>query len=267
MIKLDAEKTTDLHMHTYYSDGSLSPEEMVRRACERGITLVSVTDHDGTGGTAGAAAEAGRLGISFVNGAEFSTADAGGTKMHILGYGFDPEDREIRRICEEMRESRAERNELLFRALNGLGYDIPPDEVPGAANGYISKPQIAAALVARGIVPDVASAFDEIFDRPEIRALQKRKTDTVRAIKAVTSAGGTAVLAHPMLIKTAFERGSEEMYDELGKMLTEMTPHGLGGLECCCRKHTDEEERRLLVIAGDHGLTATRGSDDHGPDR
>ncbi len=270
---------TDLHIHTRNSDGTLTPAEVVQWAEEKGLRLISVTDHDVISGLAEAAAAAKKAGISFVNGVEMSTEfhaegryaekdaekDTDPPELHILGYGFDPGDMEIRRVCDIMRESRAERNEKLLAAIAAEGYDITKDDIPRAEAGYISKPQIARAMIEKGYVGTVGEAFERVFDTPRFRAIKKEKTDAAEAVRIITGAGGTAVLAHPMRIRNIGKRGTEEMYMNLEKIVIELAAHGMGGLECCYSAYTEEETARLREMAERHGLISTRGSDFHGP--
>ena len=263
----------DLHIHSKYSDGTLSPREIAAWAKGNGLSMFSVTDHDGVGGLAEAAQAAEEFGLEFVTGIEMSTEHGfsfGGSgskmvEMHILGYGIDPENVEILRVCDIMRRSRLERNEKLLAAIAEEGYDITAEDIPAANAGYISKPQIARAMIAKGYVKTIPEAFEKVFDTPRFEEIRKEKTDALEAIRVITGAGGTAVLAHPMRIKHIGKRGSEEMYTNLEQIVTELASHGMGGLECCYASHTEEEKRCTRAIAERHGLISTRGSDFHGP--
>lgn len=274
MIRLlNDRRDTDLHIHSNHSDGTLSPAEIAAWAKGCGLKTISITDHDVVSGLDEGMRAAEKAGLAFVTGVEMSTEFAyaparGGEKkveLHILGYGFDPENVEIRRVCDIMQVSRFERNEKLLAAVKAEGYDITADDIPAANAGYVSKPQIARAMIAKGYVSSIPEAFEKVFDRPPVCLLKKKKTDALEAIRIISGAGGTAVLAHPMRIKNIGERGTEEMYGHLDRIVTQLAAHGLGGLECCYGSHTEEEQRCMRAMAERHGLISTRGSDFHGP--
>ena len=264
-ILLRDDPDVDLHIHSNNSDGTFSPSQIVDWAKEKGLSFISITDHDGIGGLEEGARAARAAGIDFVNGIEMSTEYRGSVELHILGYGFDAENVEILRVCDIMRRSRFERNEKLLAAVRAEGFDIKDEDIPAANAGYISKPQIARAMIAKGYVKDIPEAFERVFDRPPVCLLKKKKTDALEAIRIITGAGGTAVLAHPMRIKNIGKRGTEEMYGHLERIVAELASHGMGGLECCYAQHTEEEMRCTRAIAERHGLISTRGSDFHGP--
>ena len=137
----------DLHLHTYYSDGVYSPEEVAEMAHRQGVKKLSITDHDGVWGLYEGRIAAKKYGIEFVNGIELSIEHQGRVEIHILGHGFDEACPEILKAGEEAMTARRSRNERLVQALGEEGYDITIDELyRGSKTGYVGKPHIAKLL-------------------------------------------------------------------------------------------------------------------------
>ena len=256
-------KDSDYHIHTYYSDGTLSPAEVVAWAKEKGLSHMAITDHDGVGGLAEGAAAARDAGIDFTYGIELSTLFEGRTGLHILGYNIDPEDEALKTACEKIRIWREERNEKLLAALAEEGYSISQEYLPGS---FISKPAMARAMTLLGYIKEPKEAFDNIFSMEKMRKIPKQKIDSYEAIDLILGAGGMAVLAHPGLIRHKGERGSEEFFANVEEIIQKLAAHGMGGLECCYSKHSEEEEIEFSRLAEKYDLIITRGSDYHGPE-
>ena len=101
-------KRADLHMHSTFSDGVEEPEELVIRAKNNGVELISLTDHDETGGLERMKAAAAQHGLQFANGVEIS-ADYGEVSIHVVGLDFDPEDEMLQALLGRIRANRFER--------------------------------------------------------------------------------------------------------------------------------------------------------------
>ncbi len=269
----------DLHLHTYYSDGTLSPKALVKRAAERGVTTIAVTDHDGIDGVAEAMNAGEQEGVFVFPGIEFSagisTADiecfaqqtGQEVFVHILGYGIDIGERKLNAQIEEIREMRKERNEKLLAALNKIGYEITFEDMRSRAEQeYIGKPNFAAALKKRGYIGELREAFTEgmYLRHPEVKKVHRGKIDAKTAIDLICGAGGDAVLAHPL--KIGGFKGGPGYFDRLGELLGKLQSAGLSGMECRYSSHTEEQAERLILIAKKRGLAITGGSDFHGPE-
>src|SRR5439155_2683760 len=122
----------DLHAHSTASDGSLTPEELVRLAKSQGVTTLAVTDHDTIAGLSPAIAEGERLGVEIIPGIEISCL-YGQTELHILGYFINPEDPRLWPALARYSASREDRNRVIVRRLKELGCNIPYDEVKALA--------------------------------------------------------------------------------------------------------------------------------------
>ena len=155
MIDLDRFRSdihkVDLHIHTFYSDGESSPAGIVKTAAGSGYKAIAITDHDGTGGVKEAVAAGRQSDIEVITGIELST-EMNGTGLHILGYGFDPDDAALNDVLADLTEKRDQRNRRLINVLNEMGFDISLDELKkGRPGTFIGKPVIARALADKVI--------------------------------------------------------------------------------------------------------------------
>lgn len=273
----------DLHVHTDFSDGAMTPTEVVKRFKNLEYDMIAITDHDGVGGIGEAMIAAEALEFKVIAGIELDTElsdellrkcgleDVIGeqTRAHLLGYYLDVTNERLLSELEEIRQERYRRNVRLIEALNAQGFDISYDEVvTNKHKDYVGKPDIARLMVKKGYIKTVADAFadDGPLEKPEITAIRKKKITTEHAIELVRGAGGIAVLAHPMKLKAIGRRGSEEFYANLDKIVRELKLNGLKGLECYHTDHTAEEALKMVELAEKYHLHITEGSDFHGDD-
>ena len=248
--------TIDLHTHTRFSDGTFTPAESVRLAVERGLTVLSISDHDSTEGIGQALEAADGTGLEIVPGVEFSTVRHG-HGMHVLAY-WAQDSEEFQEELSRLRDDRFWRGEQMVKKLNELGYDISFDRVQEIAEGKnIVRPHIAQALVEAGVVPTVDEAFTDDLIKDGGRAyVEKHALDPVDAIRLIKRAGGVAVVAHPGL-----HREGLGVPDDV---LEEMIEAGLDGIECDHPDHEPEVAERYRSTARERGLVVTGSSDDHG---
>ncbi|MGW7365202.1 PHP domain-containing protein [Streptomyces sp. NPDC054841] len=276
----------DLHTHSTASDGTDTPAELVRNAAAAGLDVVALTDHDTVGGHAEAIAAL-PAGLTLVTGAELSCR-INGIGLHMLAYLFDPEEPELARERELVRDDRVPRAQGMVAKLQELGVPITWDQVariagipsdareaagPPAAtkaapapsgrrsekSGGVSvgRPHVASALVELGVVPDVSAAFTPDWLADGGRAyVEKHELDPFDAIRLVKAAGGVTVFAHPLAVK----RGEVVPEDVIGRLAAA----GLDGIEVDHMDHDEPSRDRLRGIAADLGLLATGSSDYHG---
>jgi predicted metal-dependent phosphoesterase TrpH len=247
----------DLHAHTVYSDGTFTPAESVRRALERGLTALSISDHDSTEGLAEAFEAAEGTSLEIVPGVEFSTT-RDGHGIHLLAYWMDLDDEPFQAELRRLREDRFTRGQRMVRRLQELGYPVSFERVQEIARGKnIVRPHIAQALVEAGVVETIGDAFTPQFIKDGGRAyVEKHALDPVAAIALIKRAKGLAVVAHPGL-----HREGLGVSDEL---IQELVEAGLDGIECAHPDHPPGAEERYRAIARRFGLVATGSSDDHG---
>lgn len=261
LIESDLKK--DLHMHTRFSDGELTPKQLIDMRVAEGYELLAITDHDGMGGSVAGAPYAEYVGVQFIYGIEFDSEDELGKDLHMLGYGFDPENEELMDTLIYVLEERRDRNERFRDCLNKRGYNIKPEEIWAVNNGrYVGKPTFATVMMQKGIVKDVKEAFDTIFKEEDLRAIKKVTLSTEKVIEVIHNAGGLAVLAHPMEQRRRNE-SFEEFRPRLYALLDRMVEYGIDGLECFHPSASPEQSELFVAYAKEHGLMITRGSDFH----
>ncbi|WP_188195450.1 PHP domain-containing protein [Nonomuraea sp. SYSU D8015] len=246
----------DLHSHSSASDGTQPPADVVRRARERGLDVLALTDHDTVAGHA-AATGALPAGLTLVPGMELSCRRAG-QSIHLLAYLFDPEEPELRAECVRIREARERRARLTVQRLAELGAPVTWEQVSElAAGGPVGRPHIARAMVAAGAVAAPELAFTPEWIGTGGRAYVPRYAlDPEQAVRMVRAAGGVPVLAHPK----AARRG-KVVPDE---WIAELAAAGLFGVEADHLDHDAAARAHLRGLAGELGLAVTGSSDDHG---
>lgn len=246
----------DLHMHSMFSDGTFTPEELVKEAGRQGLTAMALTDHDTTGGVTRLLEAARQSGIRAFSGVEVS-ADAGAGTMHVLGYGVDPANKSLIEHLRWIREGRDERNQEILHKLNRLGMRLTYEDVRVHAGAdVVARPHFAQALIAKGYVRNKKDAFDRFLARGKPAYAERRRLEPAETFALIRSAGGIPVLAHPFTLKlvgSAF-REAIALYKE----------QGLGGLEVYYPEHTPDLVREYRRMTADLKMLATGGSDFHG---
>lgn len=246
----------DLHLHSNHSDGTESPDTVMRQAHAYGVRTAALTDHDRTTGWDEAGAAAADLGITFLPGMELS-AKHEWRSVHVLGYLFDPAHPGLAAETERIRGDRIGRAERIVRSI-GRDYDLHWEDVVAQTtpDATVGRPHIADALVARGIVRDRTEAFDGILHPREGYYEPHYAPDPLTAVRLITAAGGVAIIAHPV---TA---GRDRMMPV--PFIERLIDAGLGGFEIDHRENTEAGKRTLRRIAADHDLIVTGSSDYHG---
>jgi 3',5'-nucleoside bisphosphate phosphatase len=249
--------TIDLHTHTVFSDGTFRPAETVALAQERGLTAISISDHDSTEGLPEAFEAADGTGLEIVPGVEFSTVHEG-RGIHMLAYWMDVEDREFQAELTRLRDDRFRRGERMVEKLIELGYPVSFERVSEIAEGKnIVRPHIAQALVEAGVISTIEDAFTPELIKDGGRAyVEKHALDPVDALALIKRAGGMGVIAHPGL-----HREGLGVPDQLIERLAEA---GLDGIEAAHSDHTPEAEAKYRAMAAALGVVATGSSDCHG---
>lgn len=252
----------DLHTHSTFSDGSLSPTQLVDLAVEEGVTALALTDHDTTDGIEELLATARRRqaeragAVDAIPGVELSVAAQQGS-MHMLGYRMTVEDGRLQSMLQRIREGRATRNTQIHSRLAQLGVALPAAQVQAAAgDGVVGRPHFAQALVAAGVVATPLQAFKRYLARGKPAYCERYRPSAEEAIQAIRGAGGVAVLAHPVTLDMTFTR--------LRKELVHLVGAGLQGIEAYYSEHTEAQEAVYRDMARDFGIVATGGSDFHG---
>lgn len=253
----------DIHMHTCFSDGTLTPEEVLDMRAAEGYKLLAITDHDGIDGSVRGQKHAEELGIEYISGIEFDSEDDFGKDIHMLGYGLDPENETLKKALTGILEERDNRNKRFLAALNKKGYDITWDEIWAINEGrFVGKPTFAAVLRNKGYVKAKDEAFNTIFREPDIKCIKKRTLQTKDVVDIIHTAGGLAVLAHPME-QRRMDETFEEFRPRLYRILDRILGYGIDGLECHHPSADAYQQELLVAYAKEHGLMITKGSDFH----
>ena len=261
---LTSDEKSDLHIHTYFSDGEYSPEEIVDRWHAQGYKIISITDHDGIEGSLiGMDYAAGIKDITFIPGIEFDSIDEIGKDIHILGYGFDYSNPELRDALHDILMIRARRNDKLMAAINKLGYEVTLNDIGEINEGrYVGKPTFAKILFKKGYTSDPQEAFRTIFREPSIRKINKQTLRSEQVIDLIHKAGGLAVLAHPMEQRRIGEN-FEDFLLRMYELMKRMREFGIDGIECRHPSANELQTELLVEYAAKYGLLSTGGSDFH----
>lgn len=246
----------DLHLHSYYSDGTQSPEYLVIKAKELGISPIALTDHNTTKGIPELLFAAKKDGIDAIPGIEFSV-DYLGKELHLLAMCVREEYYpEIEAKMDYYLALREESNRAMVNALRDAGYMIDYDTIyQKSGNGYINRAHIAAELVEKGYSPSVRDAFKTFLNKDGPYFRPRKFPDVFEMIEYIGSIGAVSVLAHPFL-----------QFDEAGlrEFLTEAQKHGLDGMETVYTEFDDDTTRLAREIAKEFDLLESGGSDYHG---
>jgi len=245
-------KMYDLHTHTYCSDGTDSPAELVNNAKKAGAELLALTDHDTMMGCNEAYAEAKRLELPFICGAEIEAEYS--AKLHILGLGVDPDATCIVNMLKVQAERRIRRNEAMLIKLAEGGYDVRQYYREG--RGCTTRTHIALALIRAGIAADNKQAFDCFIGRGGPFFVGCEHPAMRQVIDCITEAGGVAVLAHPHKMRC----------DHL-ELIKSLADCGLWGVEVYYPGTTEENIAYFKELAERFNLNVTCGSDYHGKNR
>ena len=242
----------DLHTHSTASDGKFSPKEVVKKAYDRGVKYLALTDHDTLSGIAEAKEEAEKLGLNFIPGIELSTTYKGET-IHILGYfrGDDYKNPELNNYLEDIKKKRIERAHEIVRRLKKFNdIEIDVNEVLKNGKDTIARPHIAKAIIDAGYNYSKEYIFDNFIGDHCPAYIPANKLDSEDGIKLLRKYNAVVVLAHPILLKKL------DIMDVLHL--------DFDGIEGIYSLNTPEATENFLKIVDKKGLITSCGSDSHG---
>lgn len=238
----------DFHSHTHESDGTLAPQALADFMRDRSVAYYSITDHDTLSayGRFEAPAHA-----RVISGVEINTS-FNHNEVHVLGYNVRVDSPELHAVLESNRGARRIRIVRMVEQLREAGYDITQADVEAEAAGgdVLGRPHVGKALLRKGLIPDIDSAFRSLLRRGGAGYVPNAHIDPHQAIGAIRNAGGIAVLAHP---------GRLHDYD----IIDELAACGLGGLEVFYPSHEPAQVQHFRDRAKALGLVMTAGSDFH----
>ncbi len=245
----------DFHVHTDISDGSLGLRETIQVAKENGVTHMAITNHDTVKGLKEAIKEGDRKGIIIIPGIEISAYDfVNKKKVHILGYNFELEGKNIRKLCDPILERRNENSIRQIDILKINGYKINTQNIlrKSVNSEVIYKQHIMAELIEKGYTDEIYSdLYKKLFKKGGICSGDIEYVDVFEAVKAIKADNGIAVLAHP---------GQLDSYG----IIDELVAQGLDGIELNHMDHTEEDVTKIKEYSDKYGLILTGGSDFHG---
>src|SRR6056297_2184058 len=244
----------DLHTHSTCSDGTYTPQQIAEETGGKGINPFSITDHDNI------MAYDEPLNCAndqvFIPGVEISAEFSKGT-LHILGYGIDTTNQELKHTLDELQQFRLNRNKKMLEKMKTLGFDISMEELFIEAKGeIIGRPHFANLMYAKGYVSSYQEAFDKYLTKGAPLYMDKKRLSPHDSIDLITQAGGIPVIAHPYQTKREDE--------ELANLVEQLREMGLMGIEAFYSLHSQEMIEEYLGYADRYGLLVTAGSDFHG---
>jgi predicted metal-dependent phosphoesterase TrpH len=241
----------DLHLHTHFSDGTYSPEEMVAQAQRHKLAALALTDHDTVEGCVRTALACEAAKIEFITGTEL-TAEHEGHEIHILGYFLDITNPRLLSETSKFQTVRQNRIREMVMKLNEVNVPLSAEVVFKLANCRSpGRPHVARALVQEGLCHNLDEAFERFLRKNRPAWVPKFKISAAEAIELIHHAGGLAVMAHPGLNRA----------DQVIPALVEAE---LDGIECFHTKHSTATSEHYLELADKFHLLVTGGSDCHG---
>ena len=251
----------DLHLHTTYSDGRLTPTQLVHACAESGLKVISISDHDSTEGVPEALQAARTFPqLTVIPGIELST-DVPGSETHVLGYFVNYQNAEFQRMLQRFREGRQERGQKMVEKLNDLGVEISWERVKElSGDGAIGRPHIAQAMVEAGYVQYPRDAFDHYIGRNGPAYAERLKLTPVEAVGILVDNGALPVMAHPTY---SISKSDRDNVATLKETLQDLKSAGLVGMEVYYGDYTPEQVRCLAALADEVGLVPCGGSDYH----
>jgi hypothetical protein len=243
----------DLHTHSTFSDGVLTPAQLIDLAYRNGVRILALTDHDITDGLPQAFQTASRYpDLTLIPGIEMST-DVPGNEVHIVGLFIDWEDATFQTELSHLHQSRLNRARKMVDRLAQMGKPVAWERVQGiAGEGTVGRPHIARALVEAGHVASVNEAFGLYLSRTGPAYVERERLSPAEVVQLMLRVGGLCTLAHPREL---------ERIDDL---LADLKQAGLVGMEVYYQDYEPDEIERLRALAEKFHLLPLGGSDYHG---
>lgn len=251
-------KTCDLHTHSVFSDGTMTPAELIDAAVGAGLSAVAMTDHNTVSGLPDFIKAGEGKPIDIVPGTEFTTAD-GGQELHILGLFIPPDAYDaVNKYLSKSTAMKDESNYKLIKKLREHGYDITYLEIMEHSKGHINRANIAAELLRKGYIESIDWAFKNILHKSYGLYEPPERLSSTGTISFIREIGAVAVWAHPYF-HVNFEQSEE--------FLPRAIKAGLQGMETMYSLYDKETTAKAREIAGRFGILESGGSDFHGANK
>ncbi len=241
----------DLHVHTVFSDGAKTPEEVIRMAEQAGLAAISITDHDNLEGCIQAQEIKHKYDVEVIDGIEFSCFE-NGREFHVIGYNVDADNKQLQEHLKYFRDARLKRAEIILEKLKSINISIEFDSVlEKAGEAPVARPHIASALLDEGYISNLKEAFNLYLGEGKPAYQAKALFTVEKAIKLINNCGGVSSLAHPAKLVNQ-------------ETLFRFIKSGLDGIECIHPMHDEHLTYYYKNIARQYWLLETGGSDYHG---
>ncbi len=247
----------DFHIHSNYSDGSLSPLEIFKKAQENKLIAISITDHDNIDNSIESIRYSEQFNIKYFSGIEVSTTIAGiSDDIHIVGLGMNLSNHDFLALLGKMQHYRKERNEEYIRNFKKHGIEIQIDELlRNKTISSIGKPDFALYFYRKKIVTNPFKAYDELLNDNSKYYSKRITPDYTTIIETIRNSNGIAILAHPHQLKLEIN-----ILDRITKSLVDV---GLNGIETYYTGYKKKYIKQIKQIAKRYGLFQSGGSDFH----
>ncbi len=248
---------TDLHIHTYYSDGVFTPEKIVDTAVDVGLQAIAITDHDNVlaYNVAQNYIKEKNLELEVIRGIEVNTLYKN-HEVHILGYFMDPNNSDFQSMLKSQQAARIKQTKEILGLLSKKeGIKVKFEDVKKlvAEGGSIGRPHIAKAITNAGGTNSVMDAYAKYIHEDSPVYVQRKTVSPQDAVEIIYDAGGIPVIAHPHDLDIA------------ESLIKELMNYGLRGIEAYHRKHSPACVEYFSSMAEELGLIVTGGSDFHTP--
>ncbi len=241
----------DLHLHSIYSDGIVTVEEIIKSIEKLNLDGFAIADHDTTSGIPNAKQKAEYSNIEFIPGIEFGIT-INSKEVHILGYFIDINNEEIKKIISIAQDNRIKRTKKILKKLEEYNISITEKDLKiYSKKDIVSRSHIAYILVDKGICKNVKDAFKNYLGVNGLAYIPKVSITSIEIISAIKNSGGVSILAHPGDIKD-------------DNIVMDIINNGIDGLEIINSKHSLEEIEKYYNLANKYKLIQTCGSDCHG---
>ena len=247
-------KSVDLHIHSCYSDGIYTPEQIAKSAKKKGIKCISITDHDSISAQYIVNTEYNNKDLRIISGIELST-EYKEMELHILGYFIDTENSSLKELVNNLNKQRLKRVEKILYNLKGYDINIKLDDLGVDLDSTIGRSHIANAMVKKGYFDNYKTAFKSYLIKGKPGYVKGFKLTYREALDIIIESGGVPVLAHPGQIYKKIE---------VENIIKELKCFGLNGVEVYHPSHSSIDTNKFFSMAKKYKLSITGGSDFHG---
>jgi len=246
----------DLHTHSYYSDGVLSPKDIVMKAVNAGCHYLSLTDHDSTEGLKEASICSKDLSLNFIQGVEISAKHLAHS-VHIVGLGINPNNKFLVHGLMKNNKLRIDRAKKIGNSLSHAGIENAYEKTKNLSKTkYITRTHFAQMMIKEKICNNLSSVFKKYMTGNKPGAVKVDWASSVEVINWIHQSGGLAILAHPLRYKLTLTK--------MKKLVSDLKEIGLDGIEIVNSFSSLDDIAKSKKIADEHELLYSCGSDFHG---